>query len=118
MSFWRRLMGKEPRETLQPQRLDYLNEGLALERQGGIVPVNLGPGRGYSVLEVVKAFEKASGQAVPYRIIDRRPGDIASCYADPRRAKELLGWSAERDIDAMCADAWRWQSANPLGFNG
>ncbi len=90
----------------------------ALERQGGVVPVNLGTGRGYSVLEVVKAFEKASGQAVPCRIVDRRPGDIAACYADPRRAKELLGWSAERDINAMCADAWRWQSANPLGFNG
>lgn len=90
----------------------------ALERQGGVVPVNLGTGRGYSVLEVVKAFEKASGQAVPYRIVDRRPGDIAACYADPLRARELLGWSAERDIDAMCADTWRWQSANPLGFNG
>lgn len=90
----------------------------ALERQGGVVPVNLGTGRGYSVLEVVKAFEKASGQAVPYRIVDRRPGDIAACYADPRRARELLGWFAERDIDAMCADTWRWQSANPLGFNG
>ena len=90
----------------------------ALERQDGVVPVNLGTGRGYSVLEVVKAFEKASGQAVPYRIVDRRPGDIAACYADPVRARELLGWSAERDIDAMCADAWRWQSANPLGFNG
>jgi len=90
----------------------------ALERQDGVVPVNLGTGRGYSVLEVVKAFEKASGQAVPYRIVDRRPGDIAACYADPVRARELLGWSAERDIDAMCADAWRWQSANPLGFSG
>jgi len=89
----------------------------ALDRQSGVVPVNLGTGRGYSVLEVVKAFEKASGQAVPYRIVDRRPGDIAACYADPLRARELLGWSAERDIDAMCADAWRWQSANPLGFN-
>lgn len=90
----------------------------ALDGQSGVVPVNLGTGRGYSVLEVVKAFEKASGQAVPYRIVDRRPGDIAACYADPLRARELLGWSAERDIDAMCADAWRWQSANPLGFNG
>lgn len=90
----------------------------ALDGQSGVVPVNLGTGRGYSVLEVVKAFEKASGQAVPYRIVERRPGDIAACYADPLRARELLGWSAERDIDAMCADAWRWQSANPLGFNG
>ncbi|HXE38513.1 MAG TPA: UDP-glucose 4-epimerase GalE [Azonexus sp.] len=90
----------------------------ALDGQSGVVPVNLGTGRGYSVLEVVKAFEKASGQSVPYRIVERRPGDIAACYADPLRARELLGWSAERDIDAMCADAWRWQSANPLGFSG
>ena len=88
----------------------------ALDRQGGVFPVNLGTGRGYSVLEVVAAFERASGRAVPYRIVDRRPGDVAACYADPARAKALLGWVAERDIDAMCADAWRWQSANPLGF--
>jgi len=78
--------------------------------------VNLGTGRGYSVLEVVKAFERASGKAVPYRIVPRRPGDVAACYADPSLARELLGWTATRDIDAMCADAWRWQSANPRGF--
>jgi UDP-glucose 4-epimerase len=78
--------------------------------------VNLGTGRGYSVLEVVKAFERASGKPVPYRIAPRRPGDVAACYADPALARELLGWSATRDIDAMCADAWRWQSGNPRGF--
>lgn len=89
----------------------------ALDRQSGIVPINLGTGRGYSVLEVVAAFEKASGQKIAYRIVDRRPGDIAACYADPARAREVLGWSADRDIDTMCADAWRWQSANPSGFN-
>jgi UDP-glucose 4-epimerase len=89
----------------------------ALDSQSGVVPINLGTGRGYSVLEVVAAFEKASGKKVAYRIVDRRPGDVAACYADPARAKEILGWAAERDIDTMCADTWRWQSANPSGFN-
>jgi UDP-glucose 4-epimerase len=86
-----------------------------LEQQRSVT-VNLGTGRGYSVLEVVKAFERASGKPVPYRIAPRRPGDVAACYADPALARELLGWSATRDIDAMCADAWRWQSGNPRGF--
>ncbi len=90
----------------------------ALDKQEGVFPVNLGTGRGYSVLEVVAAFEKACGRKIEYRLVDRRPGDVASCYADPKRACQLLGWSAERDIDTMCADAWRWQSANPLGYNG
>jgi UDP-glucose 4-epimerase len=81
----------------------------ALERQPGVLTVNLGTGRGYSVLEMVRAFEKASGRPVPYRVVARRPGDIATCYADPTLAAEVLGWRAERDIDAMCADAWRWQ---------
>lgn len=90
----------------------------ALDKQTGVVPINLGTGRGYSVLDVVAAFERASGQKVPFRIVDRRPGDVASCFADPLRASELLGWSAERDIDAMCSDSWRWQSSNPQGFNG
>lgn len=89
----------------------------ALDEQQGVVPINLGTGRGYSVLDVVAAFEKASGKNVPYRIVDRRPGDVAACYADPSRARALLGWSADLDIDAMCSDAWRWQSANPMGFN-
>ena len=78
--------------------------------------VNLGTGVGYSVLDMVRAFERASGRPVPYRIAARRPGDIASCYADPKRALELLGWRAERGLDAMCVDTWRWQSANPQGF--
>jgi len=90
----------------------------ALEKQAGVVPINLGTGQGYSVLDVVAAFEKASGKKVPYRIVDRRPGDVAACYADPALANELLGWSADMNIDRMCADAWRWQSANPQGFNG
>jgi UDP-glucose 4-epimerase len=78
--------------------------------------VNLGTGTGYSVLDVVKAFETASGRPVPYELAPRRPGDVASCYADPAFAAELLGWRAERGIDAMCVDAWRWQSGNPDGF--
>ncbi len=78
--------------------------------------VNLGTGRGYSVLEMIKAFEAASGKPVPYDIVARRPGDIAACYADPSLAKALLSWEAKFDIDRMCADTLRWQSMNPLGF--
>jgi UDP-glucose 4-epimerase len=82
----------------------------------GVLIYNLGTGTGYSVLDMVKAFEKASGRKVPYKIVDRRPGDIAICYADPTKAKQDLGWQAERGIDEMCEDAWRWQSDNPDGF--
>ena len=88
----------------------------ALDRLEGAVPINLGTGRGYSVLEVVSAFKQASGQKVPFRIVNRRPGDIAACYADTSLARKLLGWSAEKDIAAMCEDSWRWQSNNPNGF--
>jgi UDP-glucose 4-epimerase len=83
---------------------------------GGSHVVNLGTGQGHSVLEVIRAFEQASGRRIPYRIVARRPGDVAACYADPRRAAELLGWRARRDLLAMCADAWRWQHAHPKGF--
>ena len=85
-------------------------------QQPGLVTVNLGTGRGYSVLEMIKAFEAASGKSVPYDIVARRPGDIAACYADPSLAKQLFGWEAQRDINRMCADAWCWQSTNPLGL--
>lgn len=78
--------------------------------------VNLGTGCGYSVLEMVQAFSQASGRPVPYQIGPRRAGDIAACYADPTLAKNLLGWQATRGIEAMCADAWRWQDGNPNGF--
>lgn len=81
----------------------------ALTRRTGVMTVNLGTGRGYSVLEVIAAFERASGREVPYRIAPRRPGDIAQCYADPALAETLLGWRAEYDLDAMCRDSWRWQ---------
>ena len=81
----------------------------ALVSHTGILTVNLGTGRGYSVLELVNAFAKISGQAVPYKIVQRRPGDIAQCYADPSLAHDMLGWQATRDVDQMCADAWHWQ---------
>lgn len=85
------------------------------KRDAGFV-VNLGTGRGYSVLEVVKAFEAASGRPVPYEIVARRPGDIAECYADPALAQKLLGWEARFGIERMCQDHWRWQEKNPRGF--
>ena len=77
---------------------------------------NLGTGRGYSVLEMIHAFSKAVGHDIPYVIKPRRPGDIATCYADATKAKNELGWTAERGIDEMCRDAWRWQSQNPNGY--
>ena len=80
-----------------------------LENSGGLRAVNLGTGSGYSVLDMVRAFEKASGRPVPYALVPRRPGDIAACYADPALATKLLGWQAKRGIDEMCRDAWRWQ---------
>ncbi len=86
-----------------------------LER-GTSLTVNLGTGRGYSVLEVVKAFERASGCVVPYQIVARRPGDVAACYADASLAESLLGWVARRKMARMCADVWRWQQKNPQGF--
>ena len=82
----------------------------------GCEAINLGTGRGYSVLEMVEAFERASGRKVPYGIVDRRPGDIAACYADPGKARETLGWNAEYGIDRMCEDTWRWQRMNPDGY--
>lgn len=83
----------------------------------GIVTYNLGTGNGYSVLDLVNAFAKASGKEIPYKIVDRRPGDIATCYADPKRANEELGWVAEKTIEEMCEDSWKWQSGNPKGYN-
>jgi UDP-glucose 4-epimerase len=78
-------------------------------RPAGVLTVNLGTGRGHSVLEMVRAFEQASARPIPYRLVARRPGDVAVCYADPTLARQELGWQAQRGIDAMCADAWRWQ---------
>ena len=80
-----------------------------LEQQGGLLTVNLGAGRGYSVLDMVRAFSAASGRQIPYRIAARRTGDIAQCWADPALANRLLGWQATRGLDEMCTDAWRWQ---------
>ncbi len=91
-------------------------EALQREPRGQVLTVNLGTGTGYSVLEMVKAFEKASGRPVPYEIVDRRPGDIAACYADPALAGERIQWRARYGIDEMCRDAWNWQSHNPNGY--
>jgi UDP-glucose 4-epimerase len=88
----------------------------ALGTRDGLITLNLGTGNGYSVLDVVKAFEKASGRVIPYKIAPRRPGDIAECFADPALAAKTIGWRAELNLDQMCADAWRWQTANPNGF--
>ena len=88
-----------------------------LEKKTGVDVYNLGTGNGYSVLQVVAAFEKACGHAVPYEIRPRRAGDIASCYCDPSKAGRELGWKAEYGIEQMCADSWRWQKQNPNGYH-
>ncbi|KQY86417.1 MULTISPECIES: UDP-glucose 4-epimerase GalE [Roseateles] len=85
--------------------------------QPGSLTVNLGTGQGYSVLDLVRAYEAASGRSVPYEIVARRPGDVAACWADPTSARELLGWEAKLDLTRMCEDSWRWQHLNPQGFN-
>lgn len=82
----------------------------------GAEAFNLGTGTGYSVLDLVKAFEAESGKAVPYKVASRRPGDIAVCFADPSKSKRVLGWEAKHDIRAMCRDAWNWQASNPNGY--
>lgn len=89
----------------------------ALQTRGGLITTNLGTGSGYSVLDMVAAFAKASERTVNYCIAPRRAGDVAQCYADPSTAKSLLGWSAQRDLEAMCRDHWRWQHQNPDGYS-
>lgn len=85
-------------------------------KQQGLWTYNLGTGNGSSVLEIIQAFERACGKPIPYRITDRRPGDVAACYADPSLAQRQLGWAAKRDLTSMTEDAWRWQSKNPRGY--
>ena len=87
-----------------------------LAEKQGVLIYNLGTGKGYSVLEVIQAFEKASGISIPYEMKPRRPGDIAICYADPKKAKKEMGWQAHFALEQMCEDAWRWQSQNPEGY--
>jgi len=87
-----------------------------LSGKPGLVTVNLGTGTGYSVLDLIKAFEKASGKQVAYKMVGRRTGDIAECYADTQKAADVFGWQAVRNLDEMCEDAWRWQSNNPEGY--
>jgi len=88
------------------------------EEAPGLYVYNLGTGQGTSVLDLVRAFEKASGRGVPYTVAPRRAGDIAACYASPDKALADIGWRAERGVDDMCRDTWRWQSQNPDGFGG
>jgi len=91
----------------------------AIDKLGGLpgcTAINLGTGQGYSVLEMVRAAEKASSRNVPYLIVDRRPGDIATCYAEPKLAADILGWQADRNLEQMCADAWRWREGSPKGY--
>ncbi len=90
----------------------------ALKDKPQVLIVNLGTGNGYSVLDMIKAFKKVSGKDIPYQIVDRRPGDIATCYADPAYARRILGWKAQFGLEEMCQDTWRWQSKNPNGFTG
>lgn len=87
-----------------------------LSMKPGLVTYNLGTGRGYSVMEVIKAFEKACGHTIPYKVMERRPGDAAISYADATKANRELNWAAKRTLEEMCADTWRWQSQNPEGF--
>uniref|UniRef100_UPI004048CEC6 UDP-glucose 4-epimerase GalE n=1 Tax=Aliarcobacter sp. TaxID=2321116 RepID=UPI004048CEC6 len=92
--------------------IEYLNGSNKMKP----LKVNLGTGIGYSVIDVIKAFEKASGKKIPYKIVERRAGDISKCYADPSYAKEVLNWQATKSIEKMCIDTWKWQSNNPNGF--
>jgi UDP-glucose 4-epimerase len=92
--------------------IDYLNKSNEIKP----LKINLGTGKGYSVLDVVKAYEKASVKKIPYKLENRRTGDIAKCYADPIYAKEVLNWEAKKTINDMCEDSWRWQSNNPHGY--
>ncbi len=94
----------------------HLNAIERLAELPGCTPINLGTGRGYSVLEMVKTAETVSGQTIPHMVVDRRSGDIATCYADPKLAAGRLGWQATRNLEQMCADAWRWQKGNPEGY--
>ena len=96
--------------------LGHLKALEAMAKHPGLLCCNLGTGTGYSVLEVVRAFAEASGVEVPYEIVGRRAGDIAACYADPEYARKMLNWRAERDLETMCRDTWRWQSRNPDGY--
>jgi UDP-glucose 4-epimerase len=88
----------------------------SIDNLAGAVPINLGTGAGYSVIEVIRMFEEVSGKEIPFEQVKRRAGDIAECYADPSLAKELLNWTASKSLSEMCEDAWRWQSLNPKGF--
>jgi len=87
------------------------------QNNNDLLTVNLGTGQGISDIQMIKAFERITGQQVPFEIVGRRPGDIAQCWADPSFARQVLNWNAVRSLEDMCADAWRWQHMNPSGYN-
>jgi len=87
-----------------------------LEKHDGIETFNLGTGTGYSVLDLINTFQKVTGKEIPYQFVDRRPGDIGECYANPEKAQKVMGWKAEKNLEEMCRDSWKWQSNNPNGF--
>ncbi|NMA65020.1 MAG: UDP-glucose 4-epimerase GalE [Clostridiaceae bacterium] len=87
-----------------------------LNTNPGVVTYNLGTGRGYSVLEMIRAFKKVTGRNIPYKVVERRPGDVAKCYADARKAEKEISWTAEKGLEEMCEDSWRWQVNNPTGY--
>ena len=93
--------------------IKYLNSNKYLFENSKI---NIGTGTGYSVLDMIKAFEKASGQKIPYKLVPRRAGDIATCYSNPQKAKEILGWESKHNLEDMCKSSWNWQSKNPKGY--
>ena len=120
MSAWQAAVAAAGPAALHPHLVDlavaHVKAVEKLEEGPGIRVWNLGTGRGCSVLEVVRAFEKASGRTIPYRVVPRRLGDIAQTWADPSKAERELGWKALRGLDEMCVDSWRWQERNPNGF--
>lgn len=117
MTDWLKFLGKVYKGTRNNCRVEGLLIALkAIEESKGLAIYNLGTGHGYSVLDVVKAFEKVNGVKVPYVIKERRPGDIATCYCNPAKAKAELGWEAKFGIEEMCRDSWHWQSQNPKGY--
>lgn len=99
--------------TAHVKAIDYLNKPITNNQ---LLVTNLGTGKGYSVLDVLRAYEKVSAKKIPYKVVKRRSGDIAECYADTNYAKEILGWQAKKDLEDMCLDSWRWQANNPNGY--
>ena len=116
LAYMQQFLAADEEESLQAAVMRVFAPLQALERHCGVAIYNLGTGHGYSVLDVVNAFQKATGIPIPYSIKPRRPGDIDIYYSDPTKAKRELGWEAKLSLEDMCADAWRWQKNNPRGY--